>query len=253
MAHQGQAGVFFESGGYRLLGTLFMAIGDEPKPTAIILHGVPGIEKNYDLAHHLRSNGWNSLIFHYRGCWGSEGSYTFKTIPDDVRAAIDFLSTGSFPQIDTSRLFLVGHSLGGWAAVKVAAIDKRIKGVIAIATIADPRELRFTEEEVARKYTPWLNGITALEFIAQWKEIGHLTLPLNQVTNISPRPILILHGQNDELVPVIQSQKLFQNAVKPSTFQLHEKANHSFIWHRDWLAMQVYDFLNSINNEKSDV
>src|SRR3990172_9945581 len=105
MPHQGQDGIYFDSGGHRLLGTLFLACGDKPKPSVILLHGVPGIEKNFDLAHNLRTYGWNSLIFHYRGCWGSEGRYTFKTIPDDVIAALDFLCTGSYPQIDTSRLF----------------------------------------------------------------------------------------------------------------------------------------------------
>lgn len=252
MTHQGQAGVFFESGGYRLLGTLFLAGGDEPKPTVIILHGVPGIEKNFDLAHHLRSKGWNSLIFHYRGCWGSEGCYTFNTIPDDLTAAMDYLCAGSYPQIDTSRLFLVGHSLGGWVAVNVASMDLRVKGVIAIATIADPRALQFTEQDAARSYTPWLTGITPLEFIAQWKDVGQLSLPLNQVSMISPRPILILHGKKDELVPLLHSQKLFENAIKPCTLLIHDEANHSFIWHRDWLAAQVYGFLNSCINPRSE-
>ena len=86
MPHEGQTGVYFDSDGHRLLGTLWMAKGDDSKPTAIILHGLPGIEKNFDLALHLRDRGWNSLIFHHRGCWGSDGLYTFKTIPDDVVA-----------------------------------------------------------------------------------------------------------------------------------------------------------------------
>ncbi|HBG73959.1 MAG: hypothetical protein A2X25_02540 [Chloroflexi bacterium GWB2_49_20] len=253
MTQQGQAGIYFESGGYHLLGTLFLASGDEPKPTVIILHGVPGIEKNFDLAHNLRLNGWNSLIFHYRGCWGSEGCYTFKTIPDDVIAAIDFLCAGSYPQIDTSRLFLVGHSLGGWAAINVASKDLRVRGVIAIATIADPRELCFTELDAAKNYTPWLNGITPLEFITQWKDLGQFTLPLNQVSKISPRPILLLHGQKDELVPVPQSEKLFKNAFKPRAFLTHDEANHSFVWHREWLASQVLNWLDSFKNYKIEI
>ena len=50
MPHQGQIGVYFDSEGHRLLGTLFLARGDAPKPTAVILHGIPGVEKNHDLA-----------------------------------------------------------------------------------------------------------------------------------------------------------------------------------------------------------
>src|SRR3990170_7652490 len=98
MSHEGQIGVFFDSGGFQLLGTLFLAKSDLPKATAVILHGLPGIEKNYDLAHLLRDRGWNSLIFHYRGCWGSAGSYNFATILQDVLAAIDLLESGKHPQ-----------------------------------------------------------------------------------------------------------------------------------------------------------
>ena len=47
--HEGLIGLFFYSGGIRLLGTLFLARDDAPKPTAVLLHGLPGIEKNCDL------------------------------------------------------------------------------------------------------------------------------------------------------------------------------------------------------------
>ena len=65
MTHSGQTGILIPSQGYDLLGTLFLAPGDKPKPTAVLLHGIPGIEKNYDLALNLRNHGWNALIFHY--------------------------------------------------------------------------------------------------------------------------------------------------------------------------------------------
>lgn len=246
MPHQGQAGIYFDSGGHRLLGTLFLACGDKPKPCMILMHGVPGIEKNFDLAHSLRTYGWNCLIFHYRGCWGSEGRYTFKTIPDDVIAALDFLCTGSYPQIDTSQLFLIGHSLGGWAAILVASHDLRVRGVIAIATMADPREFRFTEQEAAKNYTPWMPGLTPLDFITQWQDLGQFTLPVNEVSHISPRPVLLLHGRKDELVPVSQSERLFENAFEPRTLLIHDKANHSFVWHRQWLASQILDWLDRL-------
>ena len=39
----------------------------------VILHGIPGIEKNHDLAHAFRDAGMSAVIFHYRGSWGSGG------------------------------------------------------------------------------------------------------------------------------------------------------------------------------------
>ena len=90
--HEGITGVTFDSDGHRLVGTLYLARGEEPKPTALLLHGCPGLEKNLDLAATLRDRGWNALLFHYRGCWGSAGRYDLRTIPRDVTAAVGYLA-----------------------------------------------------------------------------------------------------------------------------------------------------------------
>ena len=96
----GQRGVIIPSGGFSLVGTLFLARETGPRPTAILLHGVPGIEKNYDLAHTLRMNGWNSLIFHFRGSWGSQGTYSLRNLPEDALAAVAYLERRIHPEID---------------------------------------------------------------------------------------------------------------------------------------------------------
>ena len=122
--HEGQTGVYFDSGGHRLLGTLFLAQGDEPGPTAVILHGVPGIEKNYDLAHALRDHGWNSLIFHYRGCWGSERTYALKTIPHDVHAK-PWRAESSTEVVILSVPSIDGGTRTNLAGAAIAARDPR--------------------------------------------------------------------------------------------------------------------------------
>ena len=58
----------------------------------LLLHGCPGLEKNLDLAARPRDRGWNALLFHYHGCWGSAGRYDLRTIPDDVTGAVDYLT-----------------------------------------------------------------------------------------------------------------------------------------------------------------
>ena len=113
MPHEGQTGVYFDSAGSRLIGTLFLAKGDEPKPTAIVMHGLPGIEKNHDLCHALRGDGWNALVFHYRGSWGSGGDYRFDQLPDDARAALDYLSSGTHESVDRAP-GCVGGTQHGW-------------------------------------------------------------------------------------------------------------------------------------------
>jgi len=246
MPHQGQIGVYFDSDGHRLLGTLFLAPGDDSKPTAVLLHGIPGIEKNYDLAHALRDNGWNSLIFHYRGCWGSEGRYVLKTIPDDVGAALDDLSSGRYPQVDPARLVLVGHSLGGWAAVLAAASDPRARAVAVYGAVTDPRQLAFTTADAVNEFTPWLRGLKPDGFLAQWEALGAAYAPVEQVARLAPRPLLILHSRADEVVPVGQAEALFARASDPHELIIHPEANHAFIWHRPWLQGHLLGWLRHL-------
>ena len=54
---EGLTGVTFDSDGHRLVGVLYLARGEEPKPTVLLLHGCPGLEKNLDLAVRLRDRG----------------------------------------------------------------------------------------------------------------------------------------------------------------------------------------------------
>jgi dipeptidyl aminopeptidase/acylaminoacyl peptidase len=247
MPHQGQTGVYFDSGGHRLLGTLFLARGDAPKPTAVILHGIPGIEKNYDLAHALRDGGWNSLLFHYRGSWGSGGHYVLRTIPTDVRAALDHLSSGRYPQVDPARLVLVGHSLGGWAAVLAAAGDPRVCAVAVCGAVTDPRALPFTAAGAAAEFTPWLQGLTPEGFLDQWQALDAAYAPIEQVARLAPRPLFILHGRADEVVPVSQAETLYARAGEPRLLSVHPEANHSFTWHRPWLRDQILGWLKHLD------
>lgn len=76
------------SAGVLLLGVLFPATGPGPHPTVVMLHGFPGTENNFDLAHALRRSGRNVLTFHYRGAWGSPGRFTFSNALEDAEAAL---------------------------------------------------------------------------------------------------------------------------------------------------------------------
>src|SRR5260221_459336 len=127
--HAGLVGVTFGSQRHDLLGVMYLARGTEPRHTVLLLHGCPGLEQNLDLAAELRDRGWNALVFHYRGCWGSGGRYDLRTITTDVAAAVDYLQDGDLPTVDRERIAVVGHSLGGWAAVLAAARDHRLRAV----------------------------------------------------------------------------------------------------------------------------
>ncbi|MPZ92843.1 MAG: alpha/beta fold hydrolase [Actinobacteria bacterium] len=238
MAHEGQTGVVIESGGTKLLGTLFLARGDEPKPTALLLHGLPGIEKNYDLAHALRDAGWNSLIFHYRGSWGSGGDYRFETLADDARTALDHLSSRTYEQVNPRSFALVGHSMGGWVAVR-AGNDERVRAVVTIGAVTEPRRVHFTAAMAEVSFTPFLSGITPAEFETQWTALDGIL----EEAGALDRPLLIVHAANDPIVPVEQAHLLHDASGGRARLELHPDANHAFVWHRRWLIDLVVGWL----------
>lgn len=119
----------FPSAGARLNGLLYLAAGRGPHPTVALLHGYPGNERNLDLAQAMRRAGMNVLFFHYRGAWGSGGEFSFDNAQADVAAALRFLrdsATAAHHRIDRRRLALVGHSMGGWLALRGAAADPAV-------------------------------------------------------------------------------------------------------------------------------
>src|SRR5262245_45625946 len=125
--------VHFPSGDTELVGILYTAAGDDPCPTAIMLHGIPGSEKNVDVAYRLRDSGWHMLILSFRGTWGSGGDYDIGKQPQDAIAAIDFLlNTRAEWQVDPGRIVLIGYSLGSRAAIVGAHRDPRVSGVVSI-------------------------------------------------------------------------------------------------------------------------
>lgn len=245
MTHEGQRGVYFDSDGHRLLGTLFVPQEAGPHPIALLLHGLPGIEKNYDLAHALRARGWCSLLFHYRGSWGSEGDFAFETIPDDVRAALDEVSSGKYPEVRSKQIVLIGHSLGGWASV-LAGTDPRVSGVAVYGTVASPTIFTFSVEEAEQEFAPWLHGVTAEQLVEEWNALGASHDPFERVASIAPRPLLILHGGEDPVVPPAHAEALAGRAHEPYEFEVVPAANHAWAWHRDTLQRRLFTWLDQL-------
>jgi len=122
--------------GVEINGIAYIPAGAGPHPAVILCHGLPGNEKNLDLAQALRRAGWTVITFNYRGSWGSPGNYRFTQNLEDVDAVLVYArdpANAARLRIDPTRVALVGHSMGGWATALTAAHDKNLLGAVMIS------------------------------------------------------------------------------------------------------------------------
>ena len=107
---------------------------DKKRPTVLLLHGFPGNDKNLDMMEALRRCGMNVLTMNYSGSWGSPGPFLYANVIDDAKTALAFLQDNADEyMIDKDNIFVIGHSMGGFATLHVTAACKGIKGSIAFA------------------------------------------------------------------------------------------------------------------------
>ena len=150
--------------------------------------------------------GWAALTFNFRGCGTSEGSFSLRGWLADLGAAVDYLA--AIEGID--GIWLAGASTGGSLAIAKAAADPSIRGVAALAARADfddwaghPRRL----VEHARDIGVIRDPSFPPAFDAWARELREIR-PLELVRMLPPRPLLLVHGSEDDFVPVNDARVL---------------------------------------------
>ena len=124
------------SGGVRINGVAYTPSGAGPHPVLLLLHGLPGNEKNLDLAQAARRAGWVAVTVNYRGSWGSPGQFSFAGNLDDAKAVLAYLrdpANAAKLGADPKRIVLAGHSMGGWVTAMTAERDAGLAGAILIS------------------------------------------------------------------------------------------------------------------------
>jgi uncharacterized protein len=245
----------FESHGDRLNGHAYLAEGEGPHPTVVLLHGFPGNERNLDLAQDLRSDGFNVLFFHYRGAWGSEGTYSFTHVIEDVASATDYLRANAETyRTDPDKLILIGHSMGGFAALEAAARDERVAcvagiapadlGAIANAFDADPaRAEGFAAYAGTMQMLSGLTGENATAEILANREAFDTRLLASQLVGKS---VLVIGGDKDTSVPpdTIIAPLVAAYEAEPGIDLTADilSGDHSFSWSRQELIDAVLEW-----------
>jgi pimeloyl-ACP methyl ester carboxylesterase len=122
------------SGGVNVNGIAYVPTGAGPHPILILFHGLPGNERNLDLAQAVRRAGWTVVAPNYRGSWGSPGDFTFQHTLDDGEAVLAWVKAHAREIAgDAGRIVLAGHSLGGWVTAQTAAKHPELAGAVLIS------------------------------------------------------------------------------------------------------------------------
>ena len=178
-------------------------------------------------AHHLL--GVHQFIFDYRGYGRSAGRPTERGTYLDARAALDYLKER--PGIDPNRIVYFGHSLGAAVAVELA-VSHPPYGMALIgpfSSIADMAKLTLPIP------------------MAGWLVRGHYN-SMQRIGRVHT-PLLVLHGELDEIVPHSQGVKLYQAANRPKRFVTLHGASHNNVHHvaADVMARALMEFRDGLH------
>lgn len=167
----------------------------EHYPTIIYFHGNSGtLADRADKYRTLAAEGFNIIATSYRGFSGNEGSPSERGLYDDARAAIAYAKTQALPE---DRLIFYGESLGTGVAVQMATEFHPAALILEApyTSIADR----------AAELYPWL----PVHFLMK----DHFD-SLSKISKVTS-PLLILHGEADETIPVAHGRALLAAATAP--------------------------------------
>lgn len=192
---------FKSADGTKLHGWFMPAKGGKPKGTVVFSHGNAG-----SIGHHLGfvlwmvEAGYQVFMYDYRGFGKSGGELDRHGMVEDVKAAFGYVSGRK--DVDATRLISFGHSLGG--AKSVAAFsEKPVKGLRAI--IIDGTFSSY--QAMARLVGGDLGARLITDDFS----------PKGCIGLIKETPLLVIHGDKDQVVPFAQGKELFALANEPKT------------------------------------
>jgi uncharacterized protein len=247
------------SGGVQINGVVYVASGENPHPAFVFFHGLPGNEKNLDLAQAVRRAGWTVVTVNYRGSWGSPGNFRFAQNLEDAQATLAFIRNPDNARrlsIDVKRIVICGHSMGGWVTAETLARDPDVLGGITISAgdfgAIGLHAQKKRDEAVAlmNDNRETLTGVTGEsmtdEVVAHAKDWSFKTL----APQLVQRKLLVLYS-NDFVKP--DSVDLIKEVKAAGGTMIEEKyvvTDHSWSDHRIALESLVINWLDGLTGPR---
>ena len=232
-----------DSGEIQLSATLFVPPGLGPHPALVICHGMPagprpepgasdaastddGLEYP-GLAEWCAWEGFATLIFNFRGTGDSGGNFHALGWAQDADAVVSWII--GRPEVDSARVVLLGSSMGATIAIYTTGNGPEIAGLVSFAGPAASRPRAEPAEAVERMRA--MGIIRDPDFppdLEEWANEGVALSPSDWIDKVAPRPLLLLHGDADDVVSPDSVYALYERAGEGKEMQMLPGVGHRF-------------------------
>lgn len=247
--------VEFPTVGNRLLAGWFLKRPNSRK-VVVAVNGYRGRKEDMlGIAVHLWRADYNVLLFNYRGYAGTATKDDVLTLGhrelEDFNAAVSYVKK----RIPNAIIGAAGGSMGAAIAIVGTARDPEIRAVWADSSFATQHEVicyNFTQTT----HLPAWPVVNISETLFEWRT-GHRYqqfAPVNEIGKIGPRPVFLLHGENDSIIPIKHAYKLYEAATGPKEIWIDDHADHCGIYfsNREKYTQRLLEFFgNAMREEKS--
>ena len=211
--------VLITNGDDELAGWVFEPKTVNPKGTIVFSHGNAGnMEDHVAFVDFLPRYGFRVLMYDYRG-YGESTLLepTRESTMSDTHAAIDFAVER------WHKPWLMGHSLGASLTIAVAAKrTAEVKGVIAVAP--------FTSYGSVARANLRKSILSRALVLPSYVVVRRAHEPIDAVAQIAPTPLLLVHAEDDSIVPPQMSRALYEKANEPKHLLMVPNAGHNSSW-----------------------
>lgn len=213
--------VYFRSlDGTRLHGWFLPAAG-VARGTVVHFHGnAQNLTAHSGYLDWLPAQGFNVFLFDYRGYGQSEGEPNRTGLRSDAIAALRYIR--SRPDVDATRLVVLGQSLGGAVALDALAREG-FDGIRAVALDST----FYSYRSIVRDKIKLIPILAWFRWPLSYLVVSNGQSPSATIARVAPVPLLIFHGTRDPVVPYHHAEWLFERAGEPKTLARVDGGGHT--------------------------